>query len=115
MNLVINARDAMEGSGRIILESGTCVLRGKNEYKLPAGDYVQLTVADTGRGMDATTKAKMFEAFYSTKRSNNGTGLGLFTVHRIVHKSGGAIHVMSEPGRGARIEIFLPKAPVLHS
>jgi signal transduction histidine kinase len=115
MNLVINARDAMEGSGKIILESATCTLCGKNEYKLPAGDYVQLTVADTGRGMDATTKAKMFEAFYSTKKSNNGTGLGLFTVHRIVHKSGGAISVMSEPGRGARIEIFLPKAPVLHS
>jgi two-component system, cell cycle sensor histidine kinase and response regulator CckA len=55
---------------------------------------------DTGRGMDATTKAKMFEAFYSTKKSSNGTGLGLFTVHSIVRKCGGATSVMSEPGRG---------------
>ncbi len=115
MNLVINARDAVEGSGRIVLESGTCVLSADNRHKLPAGHYVQLTVVDNGRGMDAATKAKMFEAFYSTKKSSNGTGLGLFTVHSIVRKSGGAINVMSEPGRGARIEIFLPKAPTLHS
>jgi C4-dicarboxylate-specific signal transduction histidine kinase len=115
MNLVINARDAMDGSGRIVLESGTCVLREGNQYKLPAGHYVQLTVADTGRGMDATTKAKMFEAFYSTKKSSNGTGLGLFTVHSIVRKNGGAINVTSEPGRGTRIEVFLAKTPALHS
>ena len=112
MNLVINARDALDGSGRIVLESGACELRAQNEFNLPTGAYVQLTVADTGKGMDSATKSRIFEAFYSTKKSSNGTGLGLFTVHSIVRKSGGAINVISEPGQGARLEVFLPKAPV---
>jgi len=114
MNLVINAKDAIEGAGRIVLESGPCKLDDGNRYKLLAGDYVQLTVADSGRGIDDATKSRMFEAFYSTKKSDNGTGLGLFTVNSIVRKAGGAIHVLSEPGQGARFEVFLPKAPALH-
>jgi signal transduction histidine kinase len=115
MNLVINARDALDGAGRIVLESAACELRAQNEFKLPAGPYVQVTVADTGKGMDSATKSRIFEAFYSTKKSNNGTGLGLFTVHSIVRKTGGAINVISEPGQGARLEVFLPKAPVVPS
>lgn len=115
MNLVINGRDALDGAGRIVLESGVCELRGDNEYKLSPGTYAQVTVTDTGRGMDSATKSRIFEAFYSTKKSNNGTGLGLFTVHSIVRKSGGAINVISEPGRGSRLEVFLPKAAVLPS
>jgi two-component system cell cycle sensor histidine kinase/response regulator CckA len=79
MNLVINARDALDGAGRIVLESAACELGGKNEFKLPAGPYVQVTVTDTGRGMDSATACRIFEAFHSTKKSNIGTGLGLFT------------------------------------
>jgi two-component system, cell cycle sensor histidine kinase and response regulator CckA len=90
-------------------------LGGKNEFTLPAGPYVQVTVADIGRGMDSATKCRIFEAFYSTKKSDNGTGLGLFTVSSIVRKSGGAINVISELGQGARLEVYLPKAPVLPS
>ena len=115
MNLVINARDAMEGGGRIVLESGNCVLQAGNRYGLSAGDYIQLTVADTGRGMDSATMAHIFEPFYSTKKSSNGTGLGLFTVQNIVRKTGGAVSVTSEPQQCARLEVFLPKAPPLRA
>jgi signal transduction histidine kinase len=115
MNLVLNARDALVGPGRIVLESGSCSLSSVNSLKLPAGTYIQLTVADTGKGMDEATKAKMFEPFYSTKKDGNGTGLGLFTVNSIVRKNGGAIRVISEPGRGTQIEVFLPKTSELRA
>lgn len=115
MNLVLNARDALEGPGRIVLESGSSSLSSENSLKLPAGTYIQLTVADTGKGMDGATKEKMFEPFYSTKKDSNGTGLGLFTVNSIVRKNGGAIRVISEPQRGTQIEVFLPKTSELHA
>ncbi|HLH08664.1 MAG TPA: ATP-binding protein [Terriglobales bacterium] len=115
MNLVINARDALQDGGRILLESQNCLLQESNPYSLAAGEYAQLTVADDGHGMDEPTKARIFEPFFSTKKPGKGTGLGLFTVQNIVRKSGGSLSVTSEPGLGTRFEILLPKAPAIRS
>lgn len=111
MNLVVNARDALDGSGKIVLESGDCLLREENRYQLPSGKYIQISVVDNGRGMDEVTRARVFEPFYSTKKSKNGTGLGLFTVQSIAKKANGAVSIESELGKGTRVEVLVPKAP----
>lgn len=100
MNLVVNARDAMPSGGRIILR--TTVLPD------PA---VQLTVTDTGCGMDEETFAHLFEPFFTTKGVGKGTGLGLSMVYGIVQQSGGRISVDTAPGRGTKFRIVLPMAP----
>jgi len=114
LNLVLNARDAMPGGGRIQIETGSCRLQVlaenqiENAASLPCALFV---VADNGSGMDAATRTHLFEAFFTTKRGGKGTGLGLATVRDIVSKNGGLIHVNSAPGCGTRITVILPLAP----
>jgi two-component system cell cycle sensor histidine kinase/response regulator CckA len=110
LNLAVNARDAMHAGGALWLATQCVELAPGESTELPAGSYVQLTVGDTGPGMAPEVLEHLFEPFFTTKERGKGTGLGLATVHGIVHQSGGQIRVESEPGQGTRFVILLPRA-----
>src|SRR5258706_4911877 len=113
MNLVVNSRDDMPPEG------GTVTIRTSNlslsvprpigHGQMPAGDYVQIDVADTGVGIPKENQVKIFEPFFTTKPVGQGTGLGLSTVWGVVKQSDGFITVASPPGNGASLSIFLPR------
>jgi signal transduction histidine kinase len=114
VNLVLNARDAMEGRGTLRIGTETLTV-GEDQpdnlpgVRMPPGRYVRLTVSDSGHGMDPATQARIFEPFFTTKRAGKGSGLGLATVYGIVKQSGGYIWVSSEVGRGTTFRIYLPE------
>jgi PAS domain S-box-containing protein len=114
VNLAINARDAMPGGGRLLFKTGNLVChQGEADLGgLSSGDYVFIEVIDSGAGIPAGIRDRIFEPFFSTGQFGTGTGLGLSMVFGFAKQSGGSIVVDSEEGKGATFRIFLPKADV---
>jgi len=112
MNLVVNARDAMPTGGRIVIQTTNVVLSElqiQQSGELLPGAYSQISVTDTGCGMDQATMSRIFEPFFTTKEIGKGTGLGLATVFGIVKQSGGVIEVESTPGMGSTFRAYFPQ------
>ncbi|MEQ1490877.1 MAG: PAS domain-containing protein [Terricaulis sp.] len=108
LNLCINARDAMSAGGMLSIGVWNAVL--KSDATSPGGEYVMLSVADTGTGMDDATRARVFEPFFTTKDVGKGSGLGLSMVYGFVTQSKGRVEIESEVGRGTTVKLFLPRS-----
>ena len=111
MNLCVNARDAMPGGGTLTIETGDVTIdqdfADRHAWAVP-GRYAQLSVTDSGAGMDPGTLDRAFEPFFSTKPPGAGTGLGLATVYGIVKQHRGMVRAYSEPGRGSVFHVYIP-------
>jgi PAS domain S-box-containing protein len=111
MNLILNARDAMPGGGKLLIE--TKLDRLDAEYVrhhpyITVGPHVMLTISDTGIGMDQKIQERVFDPFFTTKAPDQGTGLGLAVVYGIIKQHSGSIHLYSEPGKGTTFKVYLP-------
>ena len=115
MNLVVNARDAMAGGGRVSIATRNVAIDHtfRSEDPVTPGDYILLTIGDTGTGMTAATLRRVFEPFFTTKELGKGTGLGLAMVYGIVKQSDGHIAVESEPSRGTTFRVYLPRCDAM--
>ncbi|WKB53512.1 response regulator [Eleftheria terrae] len=113
LNLAINARDAMEVGGTLTVRTGNVTLqqRPARPEEPEPGDYVSLTVSDTGSGMSDEVLAKAFEPFFTTKEVGKGSGLGLAQVYGFAKQSGGGVRIETEPGRGTSVHVYMPRAP----
>jgi signal transduction histidine kinase len=110
LNLVINARDAMPDGGTLTIETGNATLTAINHpVDLPAGEYVVVSVTDTGTGMSDEVRAKAFEPFFTTKAEGKGSGLGLSMVRGVAQQSRGDVRIRSRAGEGTSIEVYLPR------
>jgi len=109
LNLCVNARDAMPKGGTLTI-AADLVTPGPEQSELAQREYVRVSVTDTGTGMDQQTLARAIEPFFSTKETGRGTGLGLSMVHGLAGQLGGHFAISSTPGKGTRVELWLPKA-----
>ena len=108
LNLAVNARDAMPEGGTLTISASRQSVRGRHPTGLRIGHYVRLAVADTGTGMDEDTLGRAVEPFFSTKGIGKGTGLGLSMVHGLAAQLGGGLTLLSQPGQGTTVELWLP-------
>ena len=113
LNLAINARDAMEGCGKLTIEAGNAYLDdnyASHRPEVTPGQYIMIAVSDTGSGIAPEILEKVFDPFFTTKPDGQGTGLGLSMVHGFVKQSGGHIKIYSELGQGSTVRIYLPRS-----
>ena len=116
MNLVINARDAMEGPGEIRIETANVTIAPDEAARgddIEPGDYATLSVTDTGHGIEESALDRIFDPFFTTKPEGQGTGLGLSTLYGIVRQNGGRVDVVSRPGEGSRFTVYLKRDDAL--
>jgi signal transduction histidine kinase len=110
LNLTINARDAMPGGGSLRIDLQNRRTGDRSPAELSPGDYVVVSISDTGTGMDEETLARAFEPFFTTKELGTGSGLGLPMVQGFAAQSGGAVQIRSKLGGGTTAELWLPQA-----
>jgi signal transduction histidine kinase len=108
VNLVINARDAIDGEGTVLIDLKEANVRADNALGLPAGRYIKLAVADDGAGIPTSVIARVFDAFYTTKTADKGTGLGLSMVRWACERARGRVAIRSQPGEGTVVTMILP-------
>jgi signal transduction histidine kinase/CheY-like chemotaxis protein len=113
LNLVVNAKDAMGGKGKLTIETSNTFIDesySQQNAAMPVGQYVLIAVSDTGGGMSRETQEKAFDPFFTTKEPGQGTGLGLSQVYGFVRQSGGHVKIYSEVGHGTSVKVYLPRA-----
>src|SRR4051812_18818437 len=110
LNLAVNARDAMDGEGEMVIAVSHCTLGDNEVGELAAGDYVRISVSDTGAGISGEVMERVFEPFFTTKPLGKGTGLGLSQIFGFARQSGGDVAIQSEIGKGTTVSLYLPRS-----